>query len=82
MPYTKQYRTIMPVKPGDDVDVVRWLARESFERVAAGDFLRIVEYTESIVPAEDIPPRNAELVGPLDDYQWWLFAAVASAQSV
>jgi hypothetical protein len=80
MPYTKQYRTIVPAEPGTDVELLRWFARESFEKVAAGDFLRIVEYTEQIVDASEIPPRNAELMGrPLTDFQWWLFSAVASA---
>jgi len=81
MPYTKEYRTIFPVEPGvTDVELMRWFARESFENVAANDFLRIVEYTEQIVDASEIPPRNAALLGrPLTDFEWWLFSAVASA---
>lgn len=84
MPYTKEYATIFPVEPGvTDIDVMRWLARESFEKTAANDYLHIVEYSEEIVAADEIPPRNAELLGrPLTDFEWWKFSAVASAQSV
>lgn len=80
MAYTRSYRTIVPLDPGADLEVARWLARESFERKAAGDCLTIIEYTETAVAADQIPPKVAkQLPRPLTDYQWLEFSAVASA---
>lgn len=79
MAYTRTYRTIIPVEPDANLEVLRWLARESFERQAGGDSLRITDYRESTVPLEDIPPRAAkELPKPLSDYQFYEFTATAT----
>lgn len=80
MAYTRTYRTVVPLDPGADLDVARWLARESFELKAAGDCLHIVTYAESTVTAADLPPKAAKQLGrPLDYYQWYEFTATATA---
>lgn len=83
MAYTRTYRTVIPAEPDADLDVLRWLARESFEHKAEGDALRIVDYTEETVPAEDIPPKAAKQLGrPVGDYVWFAFTARATNESV
>lgn len=80
MAYTRNYRTVVPLDPGTDLEVARWLARESFERKAAGDCLQIIEYTEAEVGADEIPPKvGKQLPRPLTDYLWFEFSAVATA---
>ena len=76
----KVLRRVIPLRPGDDVDVLRWLTRESFERKAAGDALRIDTYLEAEVDAADIPPKAAKyLPHPVTDYRWFSFTATATA---
>ncbi|ASR85910.1 minor tail protein [Mycobacterium Phage Niklas] len=77
MPYTKSYRTIIPVEPGADLEVLRWLTRESFENAAGSMGLAITEYAEREVPWLDLPPKAAEHL-PLraDEYTWLEFSAV------
>lgn len=78
MAYTRTYRTIIPAEPNTDLTVMRWLVRESFERKASSDLLRITSYTESTLPPEDIAPKVAEELGkPIDHYQWFCFEAQA-----
>ncbi|QJD50427.1 minor tail protein [Mycobacterium phage Chris] len=79
MPYTKSYRTIVPLEPGIDVDTVRWLTRESFENAAGFDGLTIVEYAEREVPWTDLPPKIAEYL-PLraDEYVWREFTGTGA----
>lgn len=83
MPFTRRYRTIVPLEPAmseADVEVVRWLTRESFDRKAADEFLTLVEYHEGPIPADEVPPKLAELLGrPVAEFNWWLFTGVASA---
>lgn len=80
MAYTKRFRTIIPVDPDADIDVLRWLTRETFDRTAAGENLRIVEFSEAEVDPSDIPPKVAEhLERPIPQYRWHQFSAVASA---
>lgn len=82
MPYTRRYHTIVPVEPGVDLDVLRWLVRESFERKAAGDSLRIAEYVEAEIGADEIPPKAAKQLGrPLTDFLWHSFSAVATTNA-
>lgn len=79
MPYTRHYQTVIPVEPDTDLDVLRWLTRESFENKAAGDCLHIVDYKESTLTVDDIPPKAAkQLARPLGDYQWLKFEATAT----
>lgn len=79
MAYTRTYRTIIPAEPNTDLTVMRWLVRESFERKASSDLLRITSYTESVVPPEDIAPTVAKELGkPVDYYQWFRFEAQAT----
>jgi len=79
MAYTRTYHTTVPVLPDADRDLMRWLARESFEVKAEGDGLRIVTYAEDIVPAEDIPPKAGKQLGrPVTDYEWFRFTATAT----
>lgn len=79
MPYTRTYRTIIPVDPDADIDLLRWLSRESFEKKAAGDGLRICGWSEKLVPADDIPPKAGKQLGrPVDSFQWWEYTAQAT----
>lgn len=79
MAYTRTYHTIIPVEPDADLDVLRWLTRESFERKADSDCLRIVDYTETEIGADQIPPKAAKrLPRPVSDYQWHSFTATAT----
>lgn len=59
-----------------DFVLARWLGRESFERTAAGDRLAIVEYSERLIPLDELDPRLAEHVGPLDRFVWFEFSGV------
>lgn len=80
MAYTKRLRTVIPVDRDADLEVLRWLTRESFERTAAGENLTIIEFDEAEVPAADIPPKvGKHLDRPIGDYTWRSFAAVAAA---
>lgn len=70
---------LVPVERGADVDVVRWLARESFEIAAAGDGMEILDdtYTERKVPISEVPKEFADLLGrPVTDFDWYEFRAV------
>jgi hypothetical protein len=79
MPFTRNYQTIIPVDPDADLDVLRWLTRESFERKAEGDCLRIVEFLEAEVAPDDLPPKAAKQLGkPLTEFQWHRFSATAT----
>lgn len=79
MPFTRNYQTVIPVDPDADLDVLRWLARESFERKAEGDCLRIVEFAEDEVSPDDLPPKAAKQLGkPLTEFQWRKFTATAT----
>lgn len=79
MAYTRTYRSIIPVDPDADLEVMRWLMRESFERTAAGDSLQITDYREQEIPAADIPPKVAQDLGrPVADYLWFGFTATAT----
>lgn len=80
MAYTRTYQTVIPLPADADLDVLRWLTRESFERKAAGDALRIDTYLEAEVDATDIPPKAAKyLPHPVTDYRWFSFTATATA---
>lgn len=77
MAYERQYRTVVPIELGADVEVARWLARESFETKAAGDALNIVEYSERELSVDEIPPKALEQLGrPLTEFRWFKFTGV------
>lgn len=91
MPYRKTYRTLVPIEKGADVQVARWLARESFETTATNDGVKIVEYAERDVPVAeatavmdaayrnrgDHPPAVITLMGKtLDQFDWFEFSGV------
>ncbi len=79
MAYSKTYRTTVPLPPDTDLEVARWLIRESFERKATSDSLRINDYQEESVAPEDIPPKVAEDLGkPVSDFVWFTFTATAT----
>lgn len=59
-----------------DILIARWLGRESFEKTAAGDRLDLVEYHERLIPPDEVDPRLADLVGPLDGFIWFEFSGV------
>lgn len=80
MAYIRTYRTVIPLDDGDDLEVARWLTRESFERKATSDALAIITYEESEMSAADIPPKAAKrLPRPVGDYRWLAFTATATA---
>ncbi|ASR85227.1 minor tail protein [Mycobacterium phage SirPhilip] len=83
MPYTKSYRTIIPIEPGADVEVLRWLTRESFEKAAGFMGLTITEYGEREVPWTELPPKAAEHL-PLraDEYEWREFTGTGAVSEV
>lgn len=79
MPYTRTYKTTVPVDTDADLAVLRWLARESFERTATNDALAIISYTETEVPASEIPPKIGKVLPkPLTDYRFFRFVATAT----
>jgi len=78
MAHEKIYRVIVPVENGADLEVLRWLERESFEKRATADSLQIVDYTERSVSVEDINPKAVEQLGrPATDFDWFEFTGVA-----
>jgi hypothetical protein len=80
MPYTRNYQTIIPLAEGEDVEVLRWLTRESFDRTAGNVGLTIVEYSETVVPHDELPPKAAEhLAGKIEDYTWYRFDGLGTA---
>lgn len=80
MPYTRQYRTVIPLEAGGDADVMRWLAREACERKAAGDCLRVTDWREDRLTPDAIPPKVGKQLGrPITDFEWFAFTATAVA---
>ena len=75
---TKTYQAIIPVKPGSDIAVLRWLTRESFDKKAAAESLTITGYTENTLLPADVKPEAANSIGNLSDYLWYKFTATAS----
>lgn len=78
MPYERTYKSVLPIEHGTNLEVARWLARESFEKKATADCLEIVEYAERDVPLNEIPPKAMQQLGrPLSDFTWHEFTALA-----
>ncbi len=81
----RRYRRIIPLLPSvsaEDLAVMRWLTRESFEATAAADGLTVVDYAEATVPAGSIPAANKErLTRPIGDYRWHEFTALAERRT-
>jgi len=77
--YTRTYRTIVPVEPDANLEVLRWLARESFEKTAVSDGLRMVAWNEAEIPSTDLPPKAAKQLGkPLSDFRFYEFTGQAT----
>lgn len=76
---TRTYKTTIPYTADTDLDLLRWLTRESFEHKIAADNLLLVEYTEQDVEPASIPPATrawaAEEFGT--EPSWREFTAVA-----
>jgi hypothetical protein len=73
----KRYRVLVPVEHGADLDVLRWLERESFEKTATSDSMQLVEYSERTVPVESIDPKIVEQLGrPATDFDWFEFTGL------
>ncbi|AXH46862.1 minor tail protein [Mycobacterium phage Aminay] len=71
MAYTKEYSTIVPLQAGDDRDLALWLARESFDRQAAGDALVLVDFGHREISPDDVPPKVEKQLGrPVTDFTW------------
>lgn len=81
MAYTRTYTTTVPVEAGEDFDQLRWLMRESFERKASADCLRVVEYDEQQLDATDLPPKGVQQWGGSEATQWWQFTATATVDT-
>lgn len=91
-PFEKRYKTVVPVpRPagleplveigGDDEHqdhaIARWLGRESFENTTADDRLDLVEYSERLVPIDEVDPRLADMLGrPVGDFDWFEFSGL------
>lgn len=74
MAYRKTWTVRVPVRPGEDLDTLTWLMRESAENTAASYLLRVAEFTDlGEVPAEDIAPLGIRQLGP--DYAGCSFRA-------
>lgn len=87
-PFEKRYKTVVPIPLPAGVDrpdtideathqdfaIARWLGRESFENTAAGDRLDLVEYSERLIPLDEVDPRLADVLsGPIDSFVWFGF---------
>lgn len=77
-------RRIFPITPGADEATLRWLMRESFEKVCNSDALMVIDYTETklspkdalrelIAEGNDPQTLQANLGGAIDEFDWWLF---------
>lgn len=65
MAYRKTWHVRVPVRPGDDEDVLLWLMRESAEQKAARFLLKVVEFDDlGEIPVEDIAPLGVKQLGP------------------
>ena len=74
MAYRKTWTRTVPVRDGDDEDLLVWLLRESAENAAASYLLKVVEFTDlGDVPPEDINPIGVKQLGP--DYYGCRFRA-------
>lgn len=83
MATTKQFCATVPLEPGGDVEQLRWLARESFERAASKRGMRVHDYTETIVSPLEIPDKAAKhLPRPIHEYEWFRFEAVGRVDDV
>lgn len=72
----KHVSRIIPVEPGTDLELLKWLTRESFEVTAASDQCRILSYSAGQLDAAQIPVKVADdLPHPVEHYDWWLFTA-------
>lgn len=76
--YQKTYRTVVPVDPDVNEDVLVWLTRESFDRKAEADSLHLITFTDlGDVAPEDIPPKADKQLGrPAKDFVWRAFEGV------
>lgn len=83
MTYQKRYRTVVPVpvvQAAEQDALVVWLTRESFDRAAAGDALKIVEFLDlGVMAPEDISPKAEKQLGaPATDFAWRVFEGVGA----
>ena len=72
--HTTSFTVTTPITAGLDVEALRWYTRESFEKLAESRNVEIVEYSETEVPAEDIPAPTRKTY---PDAKWMRFDAVA-----
>lgn len=65
MAYSKTWTRTVPVRAGDDTDLLVWLMRESAENYAVSYLLTVIEFTDlGEIPAEDINPVGVKQLGP------------------
>jgi hypothetical protein len=82
--YERTYKSVVPIPiRGDDEvrakdgELARWLGRERFEIVVAGDRLEVVEYADRQIPIEEVDPRLGEMLGkPVEAFDWYEFRGV------
>lgn len=74
MTQTRDYKTVIPYNDDTDLELLRWLTRESFELKIAADNLELVEYTEQDVDPKTVPAKTRAL---FPDHSWREFTAAA-----
>lgn len=79
---SKEYMTVIPVLAGTDTATLKWLTRESFDKLAAHEGLRIASFADGVLDPsqlEQYVPRATamKLPRPLAEYEWHLFTATA-----
>lgn len=85
MAFQQELRTIVGIprrdmeKPDAEATLL-WLARESFERVAASEMLELVTFNDAgEFDPEDVPPvQEAALGAPAADFVWREFTGIAA----
>jgi hypothetical protein len=82
--YRHDYRTVVPLEPDADRELALWLARESFERTAAGDGLTIIDDTFAWrevdlaeFPAEAVAKTGSQLGRPAEAFTWVEYTGTA-----
>lgn len=77
MAYQKTYRNALPLLPDQDAATAVWLAREAYDRKAANDSLKIVDFNVAEIDWKDLPPKAEKQLGrPLSDFRWLQTTAV------
>ncbi|AID58834.1 minor tail protein [Mycobacterium phage Gaia] len=74
---TRTLEVIAPITPDMEVDVLRWLNRESFEIMAEDRGLMVIDYIETELDPKTISRESREL---MPDARWVEFKVVCKYQ--